>query len=814
MAINFDEDITARIARQRKQQMAATMGKTVEQMDQDSEYFDEIKAIDAGDKYVSDQEAAEEAAEMKEWAAYTPKKSGPQPKSLVARLAEEEGLRQANVLREGGAPEKMDTGTYTALDAATAAVDSETLDELATEEASARTAGIDDLSASGPNVFRQNYADSETLDELATEEASARTAGIDDLSASGSDMYKKKYTENFGPGGVLDSEAQEDLDIERASEQSGLMPIEDAEAQIDEMAAAGEQSDFQRDENDPAVKEMKEIQTNDEVRKEVLKDVPKEEIAMVKEELGNYYIGPGGYAINLDKVESDSKRGANFLMLQHVPVHARSQMLANWGYIDQEDVDKLPDSPTVQVAKINADMELAKQTAANKTDLTKTDKVTQRAFGLSDREITARKELNTSNNTLKRELALSDDEFRKLDLEDKNWRFMEKQELTAYMHNNGIDLDEKKLEVLQSHQFAQINLGYSQIRSKEKVEKNMLTFKNKQWGDQYKIASKQEKRAMLLQEHTKGMDVINMAMDNGQLDLAAATAVQMGLPFIPNYKAYMTAHAKASNTDPAVSAVLKKHFPDMKASVVANKYATYKDGLMKTYGSAAKDDVTPSALDLWVAADATRGATWEDMSAPEKEQYNSKEHWRAVKITEAVNGDLRNSSYKEYHGAVTNRTININPSKKKTKTTTTEDKKVPETAAAKVVNPKVKTPAAELKTQLSKLNKIFKGGTGKRSNVGGMVPKGDSVNSIFSYGQQAYSKDEWEKGPDAGSFSVAGAYGRQPDFMKTQKWSTKPQMYDYFLKNPEELKHIDGKVRTEIIKGIKKRTLDKLAKGL
>jgi hypothetical protein len=805
MAINFDEDITARIARQRKQQMAATMGKTVEQMDQDSEYFDEIKAIDAGDKYVSDQEAAEEAAEMKEWAAYNPKKSGPQPESEAARNARLEGERQATVLEGGGAPEKMDTGTYTALDAASATQQQDGImdDEYNKKLWTRSPWGNEDLFGPYKTVQRE--------EDIANYEGWLENQEVSPEGFhTGKEKPRATSSEEYLARPPVEDVAGENQMVQA---EKGLMPIEDAEAQIDEIAAAGEQSDFQRDENDPAVKEMKESQTNDEVRKEVLKDVPKEEIAMVKEELGNYYIGPGGYAINLDKVESDSKRGANFLMLQHVPVHARSQMLANWGYIDQEDVDKLPDSPTVQVAKINADMELAKQTAANKTDLTKTDKVTQRAFGLSDREITARKELNTSNNTLKRELALSDDEFRKLDLEDKNWRFMEKQELTAYMHNNGIDFDEKKLEVLQSHQFAQINLGYSQIRSKEKVEKNMLTFKNKQWGDQYKIASKQEKRAMLLQEHTKGMDVINMAMDNGQLDLAAATAVQMGLPFIPNYKAYMTAHAKASNTDSVVSAVLKKHFPDMKAGVVAGKYATYKDGLMKKYGSAAKDDVTPSALDLWIAADPTRGTTWNDMGAPEKEQYNSREHWRAVKITEAVSGDLRNSSYKQYHSAITNRTIDIDPSKKKTEGTTTEDKKVPEVAAVKVVPPKVKTPAAKLKTQLNKLNKTFEGGTGKRTNVGGMVPNGDSVNKIFSYGQQAYSKDEWEKGPDAGSFSVAGAYGRQPDFMKTQKWSTKPQMYDYFLKNPEELKHIDGTVRTEIIKEIKKRTRDKLPKG-
>ena len=46
MALNFEDDITARIARQRKQQMAATMGKTVQQMEEDSEHFNEIKEIE------------------------------------------------------------------------------------------------------------------------------------------------------------------------------------------------------------------------------------------------------------------------------------------------------------------------------------------------------------------------------------------------------------------------------------------------------------------------------------------------------------------------------------------------------------------------------------------------------------------------------------------------------------------------------------------------------------------------------------------------------------------------------------------------
>jgi len=434
-------------------------------------------------------------------------------------------------------------------------------------------------------------------------------------------------------------------------------PKEDFEGFMPPEAAAGEQADIQRDENDPVVKEMVEVQKNPEARKEVLKDVPKEEIAMVKEELGNYYIGPGGYAINLETVDADNQRGANFLMLQHVPVHARAQMLANWGYIDQEDVDNLPDSPTVQKAKIEAETDLAKQNLISETDLTKVDKTVAGTLNVTNAQIKAQKELNTSNNTLKRELALKDDEFRRLDLEDKNWRFMERQELEAYMHNNGIDLDEKKLAALQDHQLAQINLGYSKIRSVERVEANMLKFKDKQWSQKYTLATDQEKRAMLLQEHTKGMDVINMAMDNGQLDLAAVTALKMGVPFIPDYKAYMTAHAKASNTDPNVKAVLNKYFPNMKASVVAGQYATFKNGRMKHYASASSEPGMPSNLDNWISADPTRGNTWENMSAPEKEQYNSKDHWMAVKITEATNWDLRNSAYNQYHTVITNRTM-------------------------------------------------------------------------------------------------------------------------------------------------------------
>ena len=41
----------------------------------------------------------------------------------------------------------------------------------------------------------------------------------------------------------------------------------------------------------------------------------------------NYYIGPGGYAIDLKEVENDSKRGACFMQLQHYSGDAKIKKL-------------------------------------------------------------------------------------------------------------------------------------------------------------------------------------------------------------------------------------------------------------------------------------------------------------------------------------------------------------------------------------------------------------------------------------------------------------------------------------------------------
>ena len=622
-----------RQAEQTLYQKAASVGKSVEEyirMQEDADHRKEMQAIEEEERA-----DAEEDAEIEK--QFQQQQKFPASNTL-RQFADYETPEHGEV--EG--PGLMERGMSALKDKFPTLRPQEEVEARLQEKAKREGIGLTD-------DWRQ---DSDVQEEIANRKATG-FAGY--RSEEGREAARSDFIEEEAPpweenpdNPAVQAQLAQEAEGAQGGDFEGFMPPE---------AAAGEQADIQRDENDPVVKEMKEVQKNPEARKEIFKDMPKEEKAMAKEELGNYYIGPGGYAINLETVEADAQRGANFLMLQHVPVHARAQMLANWGYIDQEDVDNLPDSPTVQKAKIDAETELAKQNSINETDITKIDKTVAGTLNVTKVQIQAQKDLNASNNTLKRELALSDDEFRKLDLEEKNWRFMEKQELEAYMHNNNIDLDEKKLAALEDHQLAQINLGYSKIRSVERVEANMLKFKDKQWSDQYKLAGDQEKRSMLLFEHTKGMDVINMAMNNGQLDLAAATAQQMGVPFIPDYKGYMTAHARASNTDPNVKAVLNKYFPDMKASVVAGKYATYKNGRMKHYGSAPSEPGMPSNLDNWISADPTRGNTWQNMSAQEKEQYNSKDHWMAVKITEATNWDLRNSAYNQYHTAITNRTM-------------------------------------------------------------------------------------------------------------------------------------------------------------
>jgi len=150
--------------------------------------------------------------------------------------------------------------------------------------------------------------------------------------------------------------------------------------------------DSQLDETDPAKQQMKEVQNKPEEREAMFEGMSKEDKAFAKEELGNYYVGAGGYAINLDTVDADAQRGANFSLLQHFPPHQRPHMLCKWGYIDPEDCKKLPESDLVKTEE----MKMSTKIAVNE--------MTQKETTKRTRLTTASAELQTGMTTKTKEI--------------------------------------------------------------------------------------------------------------------------------------------------------------------------------------------------------------------------------------------------------------------------------------------------------------------------------------------------------------------------------------------------------------------------
>lgn len=84
------------------------------------------------------------------------------------------------------------------------------------------------------------------------------------------------------------------------------------------------------------------------------------------------------------------------------------------------------------------------------------------------------------------------------------------------------------------------------------------------------------------------------------------------------------------------------------------------------------------------------------------------------------------------------------------------------------------------------------------------VPRGDSIDKIFEYGSKSIPEDRWNE-MKKGAYvlpTMIGSYGRQPDFFREKKWSSKEEMYQYFFQNPEEMKQVPGKIRPQLIKQI------------
>ena len=674
MALNFDDDITSRIARQRKQQMAASMGKTVEQMDQDSEYFDEIKAIDVENKYASDQEAAEEAAEMEEWAAYKPEKSGPQPESEAARNARLEGERQANVLGGGVVPEKMDTGTYTALDTATAAVDSET-----------------------QNLGPEGTLDSEAQEEFDIERASEK---ID----QGREASRVGFLEEEAPPweeNPANPEVQAQLAQESSEGSQGFMP-----GSPEELAAAEEQADsdmFERDENNPAVKDFKELNKKavagdkdaEKTRADIFKGMPKEEKAMAKEELGNYYIGPGGYAINLDKLDERKEqfqREAKFSMLQYIPDHAKPQMLASWGFIDQEDVDASPDDPTVakEIIKVAGALAVQKMVnaGANTVAQTKSDGtilntkvLTRSAEVIKQGQYKNNTDLSMMNNSMKKDITRMGLDWEEL-----------KQHSVEIMHLNNLDLEEWKTEKgyglkkeemrdVRDHFAKEMKFKYKNIGNVHALKSAQLAQRGAEFSLSFGLKTTEQQQAWLVKQHTMTIQQAQQMLDNGNptaammLYKAAGTDIEIDIP------GYWKKQAKSSAFgNSAVSAAFSEmgfSTDNKNLNTGINGFVNEKKSIRKKYNDDAIDESTGmTKLDSWVKLNERNrnfskdplGPAWSEMNSKEQEAYpGGRPAWKAVMVSKVLKFEIGQGIYGGVAKAMEGGKINIDKTSKNKK---------------------------------------------------------------------------------------------------------------------------------------------------
>jgi len=550
----FDDDITERIRKQKEFAAATAAGKTVKQWKEDRQYVQDIADINAE----NEANEAEDAAEEGEW---TPGVGQPQfrPESEAARNARLEGERQADVLRGGGVPEKRDTGSYRALDTASAAQQHDEMmdqeyDKRLTKNPKFRSSGatetefVGDYLGGGRKGGDDKYAPS-------------WITGRDRFEGSApSEEYLAKSPEEDVAGENQMVQAEKEFIPPSPDDLGGFMP-ESPEA----MAAAGEQSDFQRDENDPAVKDFKKLNEKAvagdpkalEDRADIFKGMPKEEKAMAKEELGNYYIGPNGYAINLDKVEADAKRVGRMGLLQHVPVHARAQMLASWGYIDQEDVDNMPDSPEYMVEELKGINKLAEIRAQTESNEKIVDKNISGRDALATKLYASQAEINAANNTLKGRLEDRRIDLGELELDASLFMHGNKLDMEQYIADNKLQLSREELQQLDNHFTKKLSFEYSQMFMNDDYRNRVVDQGDAQFNRKFARLDKQDQEAMIMAEFNRQQKTVEMYLEAGQFNSAVLASAGMPSRLVGfNYKTYYKNKGKTSGTDPIFTAAM------------------------------------------------------------------------------------------------------------------------------------------------------------------------------------------------------------------------------------------------------------------
>ena len=508
--------------------------------------------------------------------------------------------------------------------------------------------------------------------------------------------------------------------LETASKKEGLMPIGG-------IAAAEEQSDFQRDEENPAVKQMRDVQKKaaegdpdaEKTRKELFEGKSKEETAMAKEELGNYYIGPGGYAINLDTVDASAERLANMSLLQHIPAHARAQMLASWGYIDQEDVDKSPDDPKISVAEIQAASAIAVIRATSEGTLANTKEQTRSAEVIKTGQYKNNTDLSTMNNDLQTKL-------KKMDID---WEDL-KQHSVEIMHLNDLDLDEWKTEKgfkLRKEEMKDVRDHFAkEMTFKYKNITNVNGFKNAQLAQQgatnlmnYNLKSDAQQKAWLVNQHDMTMSRVTSLYDAGNPE-AAMMVYQTLDPNTPvNITGFWKKLAKTSTfANPEVEKEFEKIYGEGGAKKGINNYVNAKIKLRTKFNKTTLNDDGYTELDRWVKDNQENnnfterlGPVWSEMSDEQQNEVaGGYPAWKSEMISKAINYQMGQGEFRGVYNAMESNKIKITSGrtgegvpKVETVQPLIDDDNLNESSVTKKVDQK------KIKTKIEKANETMKG---------------------------------------------------------------------------------------------------------
>jgi hypothetical protein len=667
----MDKSFDERLRDNKIRSQAAAQGKSVKDFLEDNAFLEESKALDAQDQRDMEEE---------NWADFEQDPAEVQPQSLVARLAEEEGLRQANVLREGGAPEKMDTGAYTALDAASAAQQRQEIEEAAPQFANYETPEYEEAKESGSGFMDWAKKKFPTLRPQAEVEAGlqekAKLRDLKDEWQSDPNIQDEMIKrETMATGSDIEGKDNE-----------GFMP-DSPEA----LAAAGEQSNFQRDESNLAVKEFKTLNEKAVAgdpkalkdRASIFKGMPKEEKAMAKEELGNYYIGPGGYAINLDKLGASRERAVNMSMLQFVPDHAKSQMLASWGYIDQEDVDKSPDDPKITVAEIKVAGTLAVQEMVNKGSkdvavlnnsgaFKRIAEQTRSAEVIKTGQYKNNTDLSTMNNSMKEKLARLDIDWKELQQHSTEIMHLNDLDLDQWKTEKGFNLRKEEMKDVRDHFAKEMTFKYKNIENVHAFKGAQLAQRGAEFAMTYGLKSDAQQKAWVVKQHDMTMSKVQSLYDAGNPE-GAVMVFQSLSPDTPfDITGYWKKLAKGSTFG---NAAVEKEFEKMygvgNTKTGINKYVSEKMRIRKKYSSDTPNEKLESTeIDNWVRLNQKNsnfteplGPAWGDMSEEERNETGGYPAWKAGMVNKAVTFEIGQGDFKGVYNAMESGKIKITPKK-------------------------------------------------------------------------------------------------------------------------------------------------------